>query len=85
MWNRVSKKEGRNGETVEAEAMNGGGPARVSSCRFRRTRELLCARAEMNCLDAGTVSDEAVLLGDRALHGLSSKEQVPPRYPDKVL
>lgn len=34
------EKEGRNGEIVEAEAMKAGGPARVSSCRFRRTLEL---------------------------------------------
>lgn len=67
MWNRVSKKEGRNGETVEAEAMNGGGPARASSCRFRRTRELLCARAEIKCLDAGTLSEEGGSTGGPGL------------------
>lgn len=63
--------------------MNTGGPARVSSCRFRRTEELLCVCRD-KCVEAGTLSDMAVPLGDWVMHGLLSKEDVLPRYPDTV-
>lgn len=42
MWNRVRKRRAGMERLWRPRPMNTGGPARVSSCRFRRTEELLC-------------------------------------------
>lgn len=83
MWNRVRKRRAGMERLWRPRPMNTGGPARVSSCRFRRTEELLCVCVcRDKCVEAGTLSDMAVPLRDWVMHGLPSKEDVPPKYPD---
>lgn len=43
-----------------------------------------CCVCRDKCVEAGTLSDMAVPLGDWVMHALPSKEDVLPRYPDTV-